>query len=230
MSKTDFKKLGSSSEFRSAPFWAWNGKMKPEEVRRQINIMNEMGMGGFFMHSRMGLRTEYMSEEWFDAIKAGIDEAAKLNMKANLYDEDRWPSGAAGGFVTADHRLRIRYLELYRADDPIPGLEEDLLQCSYFAIRKESDSMISEYRAADKDEKLPEGWSLIKIAIRIAEDQPGFNNAAYLDTMNPEAVQEFIDFKIDVQAFAVQTFDLKSCFEAMTKAFPDHFPFDTGKK
>ena len=37
-------------------------------------------------------------------------EAEKLNMRAWLYDEDRWPSGAAGGLVTKNKEFRIRYL------------------------------------------------------------------------------------------------------------------------
>jgi len=194
MTKIDFKKLGTASEYRSAPFWSWNGKLKPEEVRRQINVMQKMGMGGFYMHSRMGLSTEYMSEDWFDSIKAGVDEARKLGMEANFYDEDRWPSGAGGGFVTADRKYRMRYLELYNADEAIPGRAEDVLHCWYYAVRTDEENLLLEYRRAEAEEKLSAPWRLVKIAVRIAHDQLGFNNAAYLDTMNPEAVQAFIDF------------------------------------
>ena len=30
-------------------------------------------------------------------------EAARLGMEAYLYDEDRWPSGSAGGMVTVGY-------------------------------------------------------------------------------------------------------------------------------
>ncbi len=56
-----------ASIYRGAPFWAWNGKLCPDELRWQIRIMNEMGLGGFFMHSRVGLDTEYLSKEWLTA-------------------------------------------------------------------------------------------------------------------------------------------------------------------
>ena len=92
------------AEFRGAPFWAWNAKLNKEELIRQIHIFKEMGLGGFFMHSRVGLNTAYLSKEWFDCIKACVAEAKKLGMQANLYDEDRWPSGAAGSLVTKDDR------------------------------------------------------------------------------------------------------------------------------
>ena len=38
-----------------------------------------------------------------------------------------------------------------------------------------------------------------------------------------EMLKEFVDFRISVQAFAVQTFGFNSCFEAMTTAFSTHF-------
>lgn len=103
-----------TSEYRGAPFWAWNGKLDPETCRRQIRQMHDGGLGGFFMHSRTGLDTPYLSKEWFDCINACADEAKKLNMRAWLYDEDRWPSGAAGGLVTKDEpKYRWRRLFLY---------------------------------------------------------------------------------------------------------------------
>jgi arylsulfatase A-like enzyme len=64
----------------------------PEKVKqldaliRQIYVMQEMGFGGFFMHSRTGLATEYLGPEWFDLINACADEAEKLGMEAWLYD------------------------------------------------------------------------------------------------------------------------------------------------
>ena len=47
------------SQYRSAPFWSWNDDLEPEELSRQIRDMQQQGMGGFFMHSREGLETEY---------------------------------------------------------------------------------------------------------------------------------------------------------------------------
>ena len=41
-----------SKEYRGKPFWAWNGKLTEEELLRQIDIFEQMGFGGFFMHSR----------------------------------------------------------------------------------------------------------------------------------------------------------------------------------
>lgn len=103
---------------RGMPFWAWNGKLSPDELRRQIRLMKRMGLGGFFMHSRVGLDTAYLSDEWFACIEACADEAEKQGMLAWLYDEDRWPSGAAGGLVTKDPRWRRRSLAMRQIASP----------------------------------------------------------------------------------------------------------------
>jgi hypothetical protein len=100
--------------WRGKPFWSWNGDLKEDELIRQIGVIRDMGMGGFFMHSRTGLATEYLGPEWFHLVNACADEAERLGLEAWLYDEDRWPSGNAGGLVTADPRYREKFLALRR--------------------------------------------------------------------------------------------------------------------
>lgn len=34
----------SGTEWRGKPFWSWNGKLREDEVHRQINVMKQMGM------------------------------------------------------------------------------------------------------------------------------------------------------------------------------------------
>ncbi len=72
----------SSSLYRSKPFWAWNAKLEEAELQRQIRLMCRMGLGGFFMYSRVGLARPYLSSEWFRLVGACIDEAKKLDMEA----------------------------------------------------------------------------------------------------------------------------------------------------
>ena len=90
-----------STSFRGAPFWSWNDRLRVEELVRQVNDMKAHGMGGFFMHSREGLETPYMSADWMECIRETVKTAAETGMNAWLYDEDRWPSGFAGGLVPA---------------------------------------------------------------------------------------------------------------------------------
>ena len=73
---------GDLTDYQSIPFWSWNDELKPEELRRQIRLMKEAGIGGFFMHARGGLTTPYLGEDWMQDTAACIDEARKLNMDA----------------------------------------------------------------------------------------------------------------------------------------------------
>ena len=99
------------SDYRGTPFWAWNAKLDPAEIREQVRVFHEMGLGGFFMHSRTGLATPYLGKEWFDCVRAAVDEAKALGLQPWMYDEDRWPSGAAGGLVTRNRRYRRQQLD-----------------------------------------------------------------------------------------------------------------------
>ncbi len=94
----DFKNV--DKKYRAIPFWSWNDKLNVDETRRQVALMDEAGIGGFFMHARGGLLTEYMSDEWFENVEAAIDEGKKRGMHAWAYDENGWPSGFGDGKVT----------------------------------------------------------------------------------------------------------------------------------
>ena len=83
--------------YRCIPFWSWNDVLDEERLVKQVEWMNENGVGGFFMHARGGLKTEYLGEKWFDCIKACSEKAQELGMEAYAYDENGWPSGFVGG-------------------------------------------------------------------------------------------------------------------------------------
>ncbi len=70
--------------YRGAPFWAWNNKLDADQLKRQIDCFKEMGLGGFHMHPRTGLDTEYLSAEFMAMIRACRDHAEKTDMLAWL--------------------------------------------------------------------------------------------------------------------------------------------------
>ncbi|MEI6519775.1 MAG: glycosyl hydrolase [bacterium] len=186
----EFAKPGS--QYRGKPFWAWNGKLEPEELRRQIRVMHQMGLGGFFMHSRVGLDTAYLSDEWFECINACIDEAKKLNMEAWLYDEDRWPSGAAGALVTKNPKFRMRHLSMYKYDSAAEFNWEGQVMGVFTARIDGSNATDVKAVSHGAHITLPAGYSVVKFVVEIDDTSAWFNNGTYLDTMNHEAVQEFI--------------------------------------
>ena len=91
------KAAGSREDYLPLPFWSWNDRLEPAELKRQIRWMHDNGIGGFFMHARGGLKTEYLSEEWMNCIAVCCEEAELLGMNAWVYDENGWPSGFVGG-------------------------------------------------------------------------------------------------------------------------------------
>ena len=106
-----------TAEYRATPFWAWNDDLSKDELLRQIGEFKKMGFGGFHMHTRCGLATPYLSNEFFDLIRSCVGKAKDEDMLAYLYDEDRWPSGAAGSLVTKTPRYRQKALVFVCADD-----------------------------------------------------------------------------------------------------------------
>ncbi len=186
----DFTAPGS--EYRGKPFWAWNGKLEPEELRRQIRHMRRMGLGGFFMHSRVGLDTAYLSDDWFRCVDACVEEARALGMEAWMYDEDRWPSGAAGGLVTKNPAYRMRHLT-YQILKPGDRPEDRGEVIAVFAARLEGEKAAS-VRQLPKEgnHKAEKGESLLVFSVKVQGESSWYNGQTYLDTMNPEAVREFI--------------------------------------
>lgn len=98
------------NKYRPAPFWSWNERLDTEETVRQVDEMCEAGIGGYFMHARGGLQTEYLSDEWFDNVRAALREGKKLGMKSWGYDENGWPSGFGSGAVNG---LGLKYQQKY---------------------------------------------------------------------------------------------------------------------
>ena len=115
-----------TSEYRCTPFWAWNCELNREELLAEIEIMKEMGMGGFHMHPRAGMSTKYLSDDFMALIKECNEKAISEGMLSWLYDEDKWPSGFAGGYVTKKPENRQKYLLLsptYLSPEDFPSTE-----------------------------------------------------------------------------------------------------------
>ena len=98
------------NKYKAIPFWSWNDELEIPELLKQIEWMNDNGIGGFFMHARGGLKTEYLGKKWFDCIEACEKKAKELGMYAYAYDENGWPSGFVGGKLLSDIENHDKYL------------------------------------------------------------------------------------------------------------------------
>ncbi len=198
-----------TSEYRGTPFWAWNGKLTNEELKEQIAIFEKMGLGGFHMHVRTGMDSPYLSGEFMDYIRTCIEEARERKMLAWLYDEDRWPSGTAGGRVTRNQPENARKsllitTEPYAPDRPnlatrpIPGNGQECVRqdngellAVYDICLNEDGTLASAKRIGENDEATGTKWYAY---MEHATDDPWFNNSPYVDTLRPEAIQDFIKY------------------------------------
>ena len=108
------------TDYQSIPFWSWNNELDEKELVKQIEDMKSVGIGGFIMHARTGLKTEYLGEKWFSCIRACLQKARELHMNAWVYDENGWPSGFVGGKMLENEAWRAQFLRYeVRADfDP----------------------------------------------------------------------------------------------------------------
>ena len=119
MKLTNLNLNNPPKKYRPIPFWSWNEKLNTEETTWQIEQMDEAGIGGYFMHARGGLQTEYMGKKWMDNIRCGIREGKKRGMGAWGYDENGWPSGFASGLVIGwGFRYQQKYLRYAITEQP----------------------------------------------------------------------------------------------------------------
>ena len=183
-----FKNPGA--EYRGKPFWAWNGKIEKAELKFQIGCMKEMGFGGAFLHSRTGLSTEYMSEEWMDLVGYAADLLRENGMEAYLYDEDRWPSGTCGGMATRVKEFRAKSMVFEAVPENTEYTEpENFL--GLFAVETDGKNAKS-YRKILAPAEVKEGEQVFVCRYLYMLPDSFYNGNTYLDTMNRAATEEFI--------------------------------------
>ena len=193
-------------EYRGAPFWAWNCEITKDKLDEQIETFRRMGMGGYHIHVRTGLQTPYLSDEYMELVKYCLCKGESSGLLTWLYDEDRWPSGTAGGRVTAGHpEFRAMNLlwttKAYGEAGPVKDL--GTRATGRGGNREENGDLLGAY-----DVELDESGCLLRYR-RISADAPArgqkwyayaeyaapsawFNNQAYIDTLNRSAVEYFV--------------------------------------
>ncbi len=168
-----------------------------------------MGFGGFHIHVRNGMKTEYMGEKFMDLVESCVNKAKRDKMLAWLYDEDRWPSGFAGGLVTRDKKLRKRILLM--TVNPFNGETEDGKYITYsvngqekrkaykdstvllarFDVVLNSDVTLKSYKTL-ADGEAAEG-TVWYAYLFTALSTPRFNLQSYVNTLDKKAIERFIE-------------------------------------
>lgn len=222
-----------TSEYRAAPFWAWNSELNRDLLLRQIEYLKEMGFGGFHMHSRSGMATPYLSDEFMNLVKACRDKAEEEGMLAWLYDEDRYPSGFAGGFVTENPEYRQKMLRITSVKKEFVSKEEGVKTGKAYLLATldvtlDENGFLKEYRLINENE---EARGLKRYAYVEASATNGWwNGTAYVDTLSEEAIKKFIDITYTAYEKAVGESFGKSIPAMFTdepqvaSKWPLHFP------
>lgn len=160
-----FKDPGNG--YRSIYFYSLNDKLDTAVMDKQIKAFKEAGGGGVFLHARIGLLTPFLEQEWWTAMDAGVKACEKYGLQAWFYDEDKWPSGFAGGKVPLHNRdfliesvLRVPLTQKLAPDTKIICKDDSFC----YVINKGS-------------------WG-----------EARFNGTGYVDLMNPEVVKTFIEY------------------------------------
>lgn len=186
------------AEYRGVPFWSWNCAVTMDKIRQQVECFRQMGMGGAMVHPRTGLDTEYLSEEYMALVSGTEEELRTRGMSCWLYDEERFPSGCAGGIVTQDVRYRARYIVLTQT--PRPHFLPDYAAFCEAAARGEKpagyylcsyDVELTKGRLTRYERRAQGGpWYAY---VELFPESPWFNGASYVDVFNAEAVDRFLE-------------------------------------
>jgi hypothetical protein len=190
------------ARYRTSPFWSWNDRLEAGELRRQIREFADRGFGGFFMHSRVGLRTEYLSGDWMKMIRACLVEGRKHHLESWLYDEDKWPSGFAGGRVPAqDESYRQRALFCRRVKpEAVAAARADAATLAVFAVRPAAAGAAPSYRPLTPGATVAEDEEPWVFDVHAQPRSNWYNGESYVDLMNPRAVEEFLRLTEDAYA------------------------------
>lgn len=178
--------------FRPAPLWVWNDEMTDEEIDAQLQELSTHGFGGAFVHPRPGLISGYLDEDWFAHWGHALQTAKKLGIKLYIYDENSYPSGFAGGEVSAA-----------LPDCLAEGAAYEI--CNAADLKAVRDEVIAAFSCETNGAQLritrslsginPSDWSGdVFLVLRAKPNTTGWlAGFAYVDLMRPEGQKKFIE-------------------------------------
>jgi hypothetical protein len=150
--------------------------------------------------------TAYLGEEFFAAVRASAQRCRERGLLVWLYDEDRWPSGFAGGLVTREARYRSKHLLF--TPTPYSGVKTSARNISHsvgsrneqgvllgaYDVELGADGRLASYRRLKQGESAAGARGRVWYAyLETAEPNQWFNNQGYVDTLSREAIERFVE-------------------------------------
>jgi hypothetical protein len=181
-------------EYSPLAFWFWNGTLEAKELSRQIDEMSSKGVHGAFMHPRGYLKTPYLEQEWWDAVRTCVERSREIGFSPWLYDEYAWPSGTAGNIFEYSYQKPSRVLA--RGEQNMAkGLRVNSYKVSGTValsdlIREETGIFVAAFAVSEKNEPvLREGTvSGGEVMVFFREVYP-----AAVDYLNRDTIRYFIE-------------------------------------
>ena len=190
----------------------WQHHESENALRREIQMMNENGIGSFIVEARP--HPHYLREEWWSDLRILIDEAEKRNMGVWIFDDGSYPSGTADGLIRKHYPqytkkyLACRYVD---AIGPMKGssvliepwLEKEEKLIAVVAGRRLDGLDLMDLESyMDVTEAVEDGilyWDIPEGEWRITilkQTEKGGEEWTkdYLNPLEPEGTQAFLDF------------------------------------
>lgn len=176
------------ADLRPAPLFVFNeeheGVMGESRVTEMLEKLRAQGFGGVYIHPRPGMITEYLSARWFELVRHTVAECRRLGLVPHLYDENSYPSGFAGGHVTAevpDTRSRYFLPVFGKGPATLPG---DPLSLFVWLGELPGEPIAASDVAADTE------W--IAFVLRDLEGKPFLADGNYVSLVDPLSAQTFL--------------------------------------
>ena len=186
-----------------------------QEMIFQLEVIKKSGINEFYIHPMNGFRGDYLDSSYFDMIRYMVKAAARLDMSYWIYDEYNWPSGSAGGYLIKDKPwTRMTALCMLKRDVAAGGQVSEELpakangntgilaaclvngnQRTWIDVVYNDDKIIWKNNTKETQTLMVffTLWSAgVFASARWAEFS--WRQEGYLDTLDQEAVQEFINY------------------------------------
>lgn len=100
----------AAADFKTPPreygaiHWAiWGGQLTQDRITAEFDALSKMGMYVVNFGPARGMTPKYLSPEHLALTKFAVEEAKRRGMKVWLADEGSYPSGFAGGKISAEY-------------------------------------------------------------------------------------------------------------------------------
>lgn len=191
------------------PFWMINDDISEETIYKKIKKYSDAGFKALMPWFSLGLEVEFLSEEFIKRMKKLVAIAKRLKTKIWIYDDYNWPSGtSAGKIVQQFPQYREKFLEylIFNASDTNDFYTPNKIVSSFVVKKgKEVIYLKDHFKANYLDYKIKEGEKVIVFYEDFFEGNlyssrcaKWINNSPfYLDLLNKESVNKFIEFNLE---------------------------------